>query len=103
MADWVGEMKVGDWYQASDGSRADPFELVAVDVENESVLVQHYDGTLEEYDFDNWMELGAKPAAAPEDCSGAMDVDRKDLIPDNDSISSGRWEDPLDLLDQRGS
>lgn len=99
MADWLREMKVGDWYQAG----ADPFELVAVDVENESVLVQHYDGTLEEYDFDSWMELGAKPAAAPEDCSGAMDVDRKDLIPDNDSISASRWEDPLDLLDQRHS
>jgi hypothetical protein len=103
MADWLREMKVGDWYQASDGSRSDPFELVAVDVENESVLVQHYDGTLEEYDFDNWMELGAKPAAQPEDWSGAMDVDRKDFIPDNDSSGSGRWEDPLDLLDQRGS
>jgi hypothetical protein len=99
MADWLHEMKVGDWYQAG----GDPFELVAVDVENESVLVQHYDGTLEEYDFDSWMELGARPAAAPEDCSGAMDVDRRDLIPDNDSIGSGRWEDPLDLLDQRHS
>lgn len=103
MADWLREMKVGDWYQASDGSRADPFELVAVDIPNESVLVQHYDGTLEEYDFDSWMELGAKPAAAPEDWSGAMDVDPKDFIPDNDASGAGRWENPLDLLDQRHS
>ena len=104
MANWLNEMKVGDWYRASDGSRADPFEMVALDIQNESVLVQHYDGTLEEYDFDSWMELGAKPTAAPEDISGALDVDRRDLIPDNDSVSPpGRWEDPVDLLDQRGS
>ena len=100
MADWLREMKVGDWYQASDGSRGEPFELVAVDVENESVLVQHYDGTLEEYDFDSWMELGARAAAAPEDWSGAMDIDRRDT-PSADEISGDRWEDPLDLLDHR--
>ena len=99
MADWLREMKVGDWYQASDGSHPEPFELVAVDVENESVLVQHYDGTLEEYDFDSWMELGARPAAPPEDWSGAMDVDRRDAS--TDDLSGDRWEDPLDLLDQR--
>ncbi|MBI3171210.1 MAG: hypothetical protein HYZ32_01285 [Hydrocarboniphaga effusa] len=103
MADWLREMKVGDWYQASDGSRADPFELVAVDVQNESVLVQHYDGTLEEYDFDSWMELGAKPVSAPEDWTGAMDMDRGDSATDNDLSSPPRWEDPLDLLDQRHS
>lgn len=101
MADWLREMKVGDWYQASDGSHAEPFELVAVDVENESVLVQHYDGTLEEYDFDSWMELGAKPAAPPEDWSGAMDIDRRDAPARDDFGGGDRWEDPLDLLDQR--
>lgn len=100
MADWLREMKVGDWYQASDGSRSEPFELVAIDVGNESVLVQHFDGTLEEYDFEAWMELGARPAAPPEDWSGAMDVDRRDA-PLGDDLGGDRWEDPLDLLDQR--
>lgn len=101
MADWLREMKVGDWFQASDGSRAEPFELVALDVQNESVLVQHFDGTLEEFDFDNWIELGAKPASQPEDWSGALDVDKREGVVDNDFSSPGRWEDPLDLLDQR--
>jgi len=99
MADWLNGVAVGDWYRAG----SEPFEIVAVDVENEVVLVQHFDGTLEEYDFDSWMEMGAKPTAPPEDSSGAMDIDRKDLIPDNDASGSGRWEDPLDLLDQRYS
>lgn len=103
MADWMGGVAVGDWYQAASiGEEA--FEIVAVDVENEVVLVQHFDGTLEEFDFDAWMELGARPAAPPEDYSGAIDLDKRDAVPDNDLASGGeRWEDPLDLLDQRHS
>ena len=103
MADWLGGLAVGDWYQAPSVGD-EPFEIVAVDVENEAVLVQHFDGTLEEFDFDSWMEMGARPAAPPEDPSGAMDLDKRDRTPDNDFTSGGdRWEDPLDLLDQRHS
>lgn len=101
MADWLRGMAAGDWYQAA-ATGVEPFEIVAVDVENEVVLVQHYDGTLEEFDFDSWMEMGARAAAPPEDWSGAMDVDKRDVSL-GDDLSSGRWEDPLDLLDQRHS
>lgn len=100
MADWLRGMAVGDWYQSS-VSGGEPFELVAVDLKSEVVLVQHFDGTLEEFDFDSWMELGARPAAPPEDWSGAMDVDKRDV--GQDDYSGSRWEDPLDLLDQRHS
>jgi hypothetical protein len=102
MADWLRGMAVGDWYR-SNVTGDDPFELVAVDVENEVVLVQHYDGTLEEFDFDSWMELGARPAAPPNNWSGAMDADKLDVIPDDDISTGGRWEDPLDFIDQRHS
>ena len=102
MADWLRGMAVGDWYQSS-VTGGEPFELVAVDIPNEVVLVQHFDGTLEEFDFDAWMELGARPAAPPEDWSGAMDVDKRDAAADEGLSGSGRWEDPLDLLDQRHS
>ena len=102
MADWLRGMTVGHWYQAP-ASGIEPFEIVAVDVENEVVLVQHYDGTLEEFDFDSWMEMGARPAAAPEDWSGAMDVDKRDAPLMDDLAAGDRWEDPLDLLDQRHS
>lgn len=101
MADWLHGVSVGDWFQAGVGTGGEPFEVVAVDIENEVVLVQHYDGTLEEYDFDSWMELGARPAAPPEDWSGAMDVEKSE-VRDTDTRGD-RWEDPLDLLDQRFS
>lgn len=103
MADWLGGLAVGDWYRAP-AMGDEPCEIVAVDVQNEVVLVQHFDGTLEEFEFDAWMEMGARPAPQPEDSSGAMDLDKRDRIPDNDFTSGGdRWEDPLDLLDQRHS
>jgi hypothetical protein len=103
MADWLRELSVGEWYRVGNAAGSEPFEIVSVDIENEVVLVQHFDSTLEEFDFDAWMELGAKPAAPPEDWTGAIDVDKPDKIPDNDLTGPGRWEDPLDLLDQRYS
>ncbi|TXI84194.1 MAG: hypothetical protein E6Q40_09765 [Cupriavidus sp.] len=98
MAEWLREVSVGEWYQA-DG---EPFEIVGVDTKGEIVLVQHFDGTLEEFDFDSWLEMAARPAAPPEDYSGALDIGRDDYVEESDSrISSGRWDNPLDLLDTR--
>lgn len=99
MAEWLREVSVGEWYQA-DG---EPFEIVGVDVKAEIVLVQYFDGTLEELDFDSWLELAARPAPPPEDYSGAMDIGREDYDTFDTEIGSrsGRWDNPLDLLDTR--
>ena len=98
MAEWLRDMSVGEWYEAG----TDPFEIVGVDTKAEVVLVQYFDGTLEEFDFDSWLELSARPVAAPEDYSGAIDIDRKDYIEEADNgVRSGRWDNPLDLLDTR--
>lgn len=75
MAQWLRGFSVGDWFEAG----SDPFEIVGIDIGNEVVLVQHYDGALDEYDFDSWMELQARPCAPPEDLSGALDAEREDF------------------------
>jgi len=100
MAEWLREMSVGEWYQPEEG---EPFEIVGLDSKAEVVLVQHFDGTLEEFDFDNWAELRARPCAPPEDYSGALDLDKSDAGLDFDSGSGSgeRWQDPLDFLDSR--
>ena len=97
MAEWLREMSVGEWYQ-SDG---EPFEIVGIDAKAEIVLVQYFDGTLEEYDFDSWGELSARPRPPPEDYSGALDIERQDYGADDGAGGSGRWDNPLDLLDTR--
>ena len=99
MAEWLREVSVGEWYKTD----CEPFEIVGVDAKAEIVLVQHFDGTLEELDFDTWTELSARPCAPPEDYSGALDLDRDDYVRDSDDTAGnrGRWDNPLDLLDLR--
>jgi hypothetical protein len=99
MAEWLREMSVGQWYQAD----AEPFEVVGVDVRAEIVLVQYFDGTLGEIDFDAWSDLKARPIPPPEDYSGAMDMGRDDHdgLESDAGVGSNRWDNPLDLLDLR--
>ena len=97
MAQWLRELTVGEWYKTD----SEPFEIVGFDPKAELVLVQHFDGTLEEFDFDTWMELSAQPCAPPEDYSGALDLERDDYseIEEAAAARSGRWDNPLDLID----
>lgn len=100
MAEWLSDLAVGQWFKA-DG---EPFEIVGVDPKAEIVLVQHYDGTLEEVDFETWMELAAQACAPPEDYSGALDIEREDygFERDDGTPHLGRWDNPLDLIDING-
>ena len=41
---------VGDWYRHNGAL----FEVVAIDRDDGTVEVQHFDGTLEEFDLDTW-------------------------------------------------
>ena len=100
MAEWIREMSVGEWYQPAEG---EAFEIVGLDTKAEVVLVQHFDGTLEEVDFESWEELQARPCAPPEDVSGALDLDKsdyRDIGIGADTRGDG-WQDPLDFLDSR--
>lgn len=98
MAEWLQDMSVGQWFQRE----GQPFEIVGIDVDAEIVLVQHFDGTLEEIDFDSWLELNAQPCAPPEDVTGALDItpDDYDLQSDASPRPNARWDNPLDFLDQ---
>lgn len=100
MAEWLSDLAVGQWFKA-DG---EPFEIVGLDPKAEIVLVQHYDGTLEEVDFDTWTGLAARSCAPPEDYSGALDIEREDYGVDRGEGTThlGRWDSPLDLIDLNG-
>lgn len=97
MAEWLGDVSVGDWYQA-DG---EAFEIVGVDAKAEIVLVQSFDGTLEEIDFEVWTGLNARPVPPPEDYSGALDIEHGDFGADRDVSRPSRWDNPLDFLETR--
>ncbi len=92
----IQSVQVGDWFRRSNDP---PFEVVALDPDNETVEVQHFDGTIEELDFDSWLEMEFEPTNAPEDYSGAMDMDREDFSFDSEAMRLDDWSNPLDQLD----
>jgi hypothetical protein len=93
MAEWLREMSVGEWYESGDK----PFEIVGIDAKAGLVLVQHFDGSLEEFDFDSWLEIAARPCPPPEDYTGALDIDHDDVDYDVDRTSSGGFLDQLGM------
>ncbi len=95
MAQWLREFSVGDWYAAGDQS----FEVVGIDIKAEIVLVQYYDGALDEIDFDSWGELNARPTAPPGDLNGALDAESEDFGLIDDRSRPGEPQPPEAWLD----
>ena len=88
---------IGDWYQAPGGTT---FEIVAVDDDDGTIDIQHFDGTVEELDFDAWEDSAFVPTDPLEDYSGSLDIERDDYGLDNGKPAVRDWSDPLDFLDQ---
>ena len=92
----IQSVQVGDWFRREDDP---PIEVVAVDLDSETIELQHFDGTVEELDFDSWLEMDFEPTSAPEDYSGAMDMDREDFDFDPETLRMDDWSNPLDQID----
>lgn len=88
---------VGEWYRDLHG---DIFEVVAVDEEDGTVEVQHFDGTLEEWDLADWRQSPLQAADPPEDWSGSLDIEREDYGVDLEDIRAEEWSSPLDFFDR---
>lgn len=62
---------IGMWYRAADFPQA--FQVVAVDRDSQSVDIEYFDGTLDEWPLTQWAHLGAEPCESPQDDSGPFD------------------------------
>jgi len=86
---------VGQWYR---GGTNELFEVVAIDEEDETIEVQYFDGTVTEIDFDAWNEQLLDElidvANAPEDWSGAVDVEAEDLDREFEDTGRTAWSNP---------
>ena len=72
---------VGSWYRRND--RAQPFRVVACDTDAETVDVEYFDGTVDEWPLTHWRSLGITAGEAPLDWSGPFDdLERTELEPD---------------------
>lgn len=80
---------VGKWYRAGGG---EAFEVVALDEDDGTVEVQYYDGTVAEFELEDWKAQRAngeiEDAEEPEDWTGSVDIDV-----DGEDDSAGREAD----------
>lgn len=91
---------VGEWYRRT-GSDTQ-FEVVAIDRDDGTVEVQHFDGTVEEFDLESWAEQEFEEGQPPEDWSGSVDIEQEDFDT-GESLSMNSWGDPLGSLDRAES
>lgn len=88
--------RIGDWYKSING---DQFEIVALDNDAATVEVQHYDGAVEELDFDSWDEMEIVMIEPPEDWSGSLDIERADYGVDLELTAPNDHINPLDDIE----
>ncbi len=88
---------VGQWYR---GGTNELFEVVAIDDADESIEIQYFDGTIAEMDFESWndqlLDELIDAADAPEDWSGAVDVEAEDLDREFEDQPKVAWASPND-------
>ena len=75
-------------------------EVVALDDEDETIEIQYFDGTVTEIEFDSWNEQLLDElidmADAPEDWSGAVDVEAEDLDREFEDNARSAWSSHQD-------
>jgi hypothetical protein len=88
---------VGQWYR---GNTNELFEVVAIDDGDETIEIQYFDGTVTEVEFDSWNEQLLDElidmADAPEDWSGAVDVESEDLDREFEDNVRSAWSSHQD-------
>ncbi|MDH3514848.1 MAG: hypothetical protein OEM83_08270 [Gammaproteobacteria bacterium] len=82
------------WYRHLD--KGQQFFVAAIDDAEGTIEIQHFDGDVEEMDFDDWRELAIEPIETPEDWTGPMDdIERDDLGYTETGMTSEDWAEPL--------
>lgn len=92
---------VGQWYAHLD--KGQRFYVTTISDADSSVEIQHFDGDLEEFSFDEWGGLDIELSDEPENWAGPLDIGEKDDLgtevtdtQDNDWIEPGEDFKPPD-------
>jgi hypothetical protein len=78
---------IDQWYQP--GGKEELLRVVAADMDAGLIEVQHFDGSIEELDFDTWQEMDIDLAEEPEDWTGPYDDIEADDLGDADITTTG--------------
>ena len=74
---------IGSWYQKRSGNLV---KVVALDLTDSTIEIQHYDGTVEELEVDQWPRVIMTEIAEPEDWHGSVDVSDEDFMFDDEQV-----------------
>lgn len=86
---------ISQWYRHRD--KGQQFYVTALDEEAGTVETQHFDGDLEEMDFDDWRQQSIEAIEPPEDWTGPVDnIARDDLGYSETDMTSEDWQEPLE-------
>ena len=94
----VPDPHIGGWFRKLSGKLV---QVVALDGQDGTVELQHFDGTVEEVDLDYWDRAVFMTAAAPEDWSGSVDISREDfMFDDEDDVGHPAYLTAMDYADR---
>lgn len=86
---------ISQWYRHRD--KGQQFYVTALDEEAGTVETQHFDGDIEEMDFDDWHQQSIEAIEPPEDWTGPVDnIVRDDLGYSETDMTSEDWQEPLE-------
>jgi len=68
--------QIGQWYAHLD--KGQRFYVVAIDDEENTIEVQHFDGDIEEFSLAEWRGLKIELSVEPENWDGALDITEQD-------------------------
>lgn len=86
--------EIGAWFE--DIGNGALFEIVAIDDLERTIEIQYLDGTVDEFDLDQWQQLPIAGAAPPEDAYAAYGMTASELDPDTGQMDPNN---PLDRIE----
>lgn len=98
--------QVEQWYVHVD--KGQRFYVTAISELDHTIEVQHFDGAIEEFAFDEWRALEIDLSAEPENWSGALDIGEiDDLGTEITDTTQSDWDEPqeefrVEMTERRG-
>ena len=68
--------QIDQWYAYLD--KGQRFYVIAIDEEENTIQVQHFDGDIEEFSRGEWRSLKIELSVEPENWAGALDIAEQD-------------------------
>lgn len=73
-----------------------------MDESDGTIEIQHFDGTLEESEPEDWLAMHAEPAEAPDDWSGSVDMGDEEMQDIGHPLLRD-WQSEMELVDENRS